>query len=73
MAEDAVLAWNSIALESTKTLPGSQIAPPRQTRLLATVRAALGPAGSLTGQQSWIGQIDPPPLRSGQHSEPACG
>src|SRR5688500_2069263 len=41
MAADTVLEWNSIALESTKTLPGSQIAPPRQTRMLAMVHGAV--------------------------------
>ena len=41
MAADMVLEWNNIALETTKALPGSQIAPPRQTRMLAMVHGAV--------------------------------
>ena len=41
MAADVVLEWNTIAPESTKTLPGSQIAPTRQTRMLAMVHGAV--------------------------------
>ena len=41
MAGDVVLEWNNIALESTKTLPGPQIAPPRLTRMLAMVHGAV--------------------------------
>ena len=46
MAADAVLEWNSIALESTKALPGPQIAPPRQTRMLAMVHGAVSDAAA---------------------------
>ena len=41
MAADMVLEWNNIALETTKTLPGPQIVPPRQLRILAMVHGAV--------------------------------
>src|SRR5688572_13281339 len=41
MAADVVLEWNSVALEVTKTLPGAQITPPRQLRMLAMVHGAV--------------------------------
>jgi hypothetical protein len=41
MAGDVVLEWNNIALETTKTLPGPQITPPRQLRMLAMVHGAV--------------------------------
>jgi hypothetical protein len=41
MAGDVVLEWNAVALETTKTLPGPQITPPRLTRLMAMVHGAV--------------------------------
>jgi hypothetical protein len=41
MAGDVVLEWNNIALETTKTLPGPQITPPRLTRIMAMVHGAV--------------------------------
>src|SRR5215210_322839 len=41
MAGDVVLEWNSVALETTKTLPGPQIVPARQLRMLAMVHGAV--------------------------------
>ena len=41
MAGDVVLEWNSIALETTRTLPGPQIVPPRLVRMLAMVHGAV--------------------------------
>src|SRR5687768_9923033 len=41
MSGDVVLEWNTIALESTKTLAAAQIAPTRQTRMLAMVHGAV--------------------------------
>jgi hypothetical protein len=62
MAGDVVLEWNNVALEATRTLPGPQITPPRQTRMLAMMHGAVFDAVNSVerGYQPYLVKVETP-------------